>query len=194
MRSHENEDAFLSIPDQGLFALADGVGSGESSAVAANMLMDCLCEQLSGTDITQDKILDAIDAANFAMAWVSGDWVHCHYVGDSRIYGYRQGRLIQLSEDHVAISSVSGAREKHKITRAVGIQDQVNVDSKSFSWADSDRLLLTSDGVSDKVNEADILELIESPDLLTAIDRIRGLIQLSVERGGRDDKTAVYIF
>ncbi|HBC57625.1 MAG TPA: hypothetical protein DCZ03_10720 [Gammaproteobacteria bacterium] len=212
MRSHENEDAFLSMPDQGLFALADGVGSGESSAVAANMLMDCLCEQLSGTDITQDKILHAIDAANFAifrlaqqpghvgmattlaMAWVSGDWVHCHYVGDSRIYGYRQGRLVQLSEDHVAISSVSGAREKHKITRAVGIQDQVNVDSKSFSWTDSDRLLLTSDGVSDKVNEADILELIESPDLLTAIDRIRGLIQLSVERGGRDDKTAVYIF
>ncbi len=211
MRSSENEDAFLSMPNQGVFALADGVGGGESSAVAANMLMECLCDQLSAVDITHEKILAAIHAANFgiyrlaqepgytgmastlAMAWVSGNWVHCHYVGDSRIYGYRQGRLIQLSEDHVAISSDCNKRARHKITRAVGIQDQVCVDSKSFSWTDADKLLLMSDGVSDQVNEEDMQDIIESPGL-TAIDRIRRLIELSNERGGRDDKTAVYVF
>jgi CRP-like cAMP-binding protein len=122
------------------------------------------------------------------------------HVGDSRVYLYRNGRAHQLTEDHTIIQEqlkrglitreqVPTAENKNVITRAVGIQPSVAVDTLVTDLLAGDLFVLCSDGLHGYLDDAELPALFAQereklPDLL---------VDLALQRGGKDNVTAVCV-
>lgn len=128
--------------------------------------------------------------------------IHIAHVGDSRAYLLRGGELSQLTEDHTLVGRmVKEGRlkpeeaERHPqrsiITRALGVDDHVEVDVLSVPIEEGDTVLMCSDGLSSML-DADAIRavLVENEDPQTAVD---GLIDRANEAGGEDNITAVVL-
>lgn len=132
---------------------------------------------------------------------VGGRGVMAH-VGDSRLYLLRKGTLHQLSDDHSYVAEMvrkgimsPDAAEKspygNVITRAIGIQSTVQVDTLVFDILPDDTYLICSDGLSGYVEDrAELGDLLDESDLNTLGQR---LINIANERGGKDNITAVLL-
>ncbi len=135
------------------------------------------------------------------MLVVGGKGIMAH-VGDSRLYMVRAGQIHQLSEDHSYTSEMvkrgKMTREQARtspyanvITRAVGIQKNVQVDTLVFDIIPGDTFLLCSDGLhgyyDDPNDLADALANAETDKIPDA------LIATANERGGKDNITAVIL-
>ncbi|MCP4499346.1 MAG: Stp1/IreP family PP2C-type Ser/Thr phosphatase [Deltaproteobacteria bacterium] len=124
------------------------------------------------------------------------------HVGDSRLYMVRVGQIHQLSEDHSYCTEMikrgKMTREQARnspyanvITRAVGIQESVEVDTLLFDIISGDTFLICSDGLSGYTEDPnELAELLSEKDT----DSIpQTLIDLANERGGKDNVTAVIV-
>jgi PPM family protein phosphatase len=120
------------------------------------------------------------------------------HVGDSRVYLYRKGRAHQLTEDHTIVqeqlkrglisrADVATAENRNVITRAVGIQSSVPVDTLVTDILPGDFYLLCSDGLHGYLHEDELPALFgQERDKLVDL-----LVDLALQRGGRDNITAV---
>lgn len=124
------------------------------------------------------------------------------HVGDTRLYMLRQGKLHQLSEDHTYVNemvrrgmaSLEQARKgpyANVITRAVGIQANVRVDTLLFDILADDTFLLCSDGLSKHVEGNDELSRMLGNDHAESIPQ--QLIEIANARGGTDNITALLL-
>ncbi len=122
-------------------------------------------------------------------------------MGDSRCYLLRESRIYQVSEDHSLVNeqlkagAISPDEAKHSrfkniITRSVGFEQQVQVDLMGVELEEGDILLLCCDGLSNLVEDDEILRVIQDSPLEDAPAK---LIQLANDRGGDDNITAVVI-
>jgi serine/threonine protein phosphatase PrpC len=133
-------------------------------------------------------------------AMVRDDEVALGHVGDSRAYVLRDGRLKRLTKDHSLVEELrrqgrltEEQAEEHPqrsiITRALGPEPQVNVDTMTFPARDGDVFLLCSDGLTTMVSDEEIEEiLVSSKNLRGAVNR---LVDAANQGGGRDNITAV---
>jgi serine/threonine protein phosphatase PrpC len=131
-----------------------------------------------------------------------GDMVHVANVGDSRGYLLRQGELSQVTVDHSLVQElVDDGRlspedaERHPqrsvITRALGIDREVEFDLFTYKLQVGDRLLLCSDGLSDVVEPARIRKvLLRVPSAQRAA---RELVTVANEQGGPDNITVIVV-
>ncbi len=122
-------------------------------------------------------------------------------VGDSRGYFIREGEIRQITEDHSLVSEqvragilsandAKGHRLKNIITRSVGYQEEVDPDVKIHELQAGDKILMCSDGLSNLVEDREILELVSNASLKNACE---SLIGLANERGGDDNITVVIV-
>jgi serine/threonine protein phosphatase PrpC len=128
------------------------------------------------------------------------DGIYIAHVGDSRVYRVRDGKMIQLTEDHsllndykkmkkLSAEEIESFPHKNVIVRALGMKDTVKVDTRFEQPAAGDIVLLCSDGLAGPVSDAQILDIVvKSPDIQTAAHR---LIDAANEHGGPDNITAV---
>jgi protein phosphatase len=133
---------------------------------------------------------------------VSGKAAEILHVGDSRAYLVRDGDIQQLTEDHtVAQDWVRRGRftaeeadrlpQRSILTRALGVDDDVEVDHLSVDLHDRDRFLLCSDGLSNMLSDDSIREVVATvPTAQEAADR---LVSAANEAGGDDNITVVVI-
>jgi serine/threonine protein phosphatase PrpC/CRP-like cAMP-binding protein len=123
------------------------------------------------------------------------------HVGDSRTYRTRAGKLEQLTEDHSLYNAMlkSGAkldgeealgRLKNAVTRAVGVQSAVEVDTYEVELQAGDRFLLCSDGLTGYLDGDELRDVMREPDNDALVEN---LIAIANERGGRDNITAVIV-
>jgi protein phosphatase len=122
------------------------------------------------------------------------------HVGDSRVYRIRDGGIVPLTEDHSLLNDYKklkkltdeeahNFREKHVIVRALGTDDDVQVDTRFETARAGDVWLLCSDGLCDAVTDQRILQIVQNAtDLQTAV---RGLVEAANEYGGPDNITCV---
>jgi len=122
------------------------------------------------------------------------------HVGDSRAYVLRGGQLKRLTKDHSLVEELrrqgrltEEEAEEHPqrsiITRALGPEPNVNVDTMTFPARDGDVYLLCSDGLTTMVSDDEIRQiLVESRSLRNAVSR---LVEAANRGGGRDNITAV---
>lgn len=118
-----NEDAFLALPERGLWVVADGMGGHQNGALASRMIVERLAELPGGSDLdrrvkelrqalhdlnrrlgkeltlTADKP-DPVIGSTVVALLVEGDRAVCVWAGDSRCYLWRSGNLYQMSRDH----------------------------------------------------------------------------------------------
>ncbi|HEX9507703.1 MAG TPA: Stp1/IreP family PP2C-type Ser/Thr phosphatase, partial [Myxococcales bacterium] len=123
------------------------------------------------------------------------------HVGDSRIYLLRAGKCHRLTEDHTLVAAqvkagtltkeqAAASQFRNVITRAVGIQESVQVDTLTLDLLPEDSFLLCSDGLHGYLEE-DELEQIVSDHPSSELPQT--LVALANQRGGRDNITALVV-
>jgi PPM family protein phosphatase len=123
----------------------------------------------------------------------------CAHVGDSRLYRYSDGKLEQLSRDHSLVqelvdegmlSTEEAAQSSHKnvITRALGLEEKVAADVLQTPVHAGELYLLCSDGLSDKIPDAELVGLLQGDDL---DDMVRKLVAEANRRGGEDNISVI---
>lgn len=122
-------------------------------------------------------------------------WFCCVWAGDSRIYRLRDGRFEQMTHDHSEVQSlvdyglisVEEARQHpsaNVITRAVGAEDVLHLDTVEGPIEPGDAFLLCSDGLTKVVDDREIGAALCS---LSPSDAVRQLIQMTLDRGAPDN-------
>lgn len=130
---------------------------------------------------------------------VYGSIAYVAHVGDSRAYLIREGKIHQLTEDHslvqeqVAAGLITPEQAKvsvmrNIITRSIGFERDVKVDTGAVPLRKGDRYLLCSDGLTGHVEDHEICDIVINTERRTAS---RTLIELANERGGEDNSTVV---
>ena len=216
-RRRHNEDVFVLEPP--LFAIADGMGGANAGEVAARLAAAALQETEEGRSGEQ-AVVTLIQEANrrvyeratedaaasgmgttMTVALLEDGQVRIGHVGDSRAYLIRDGELAQLTDDHSLVGELvrSGKlapedAESHPqrsvITRALGTDPDVDVDTITVETRSGDVFLLCSDGLYSMVGNERILELVERyrGDLDAAA---KALISAANKGGGEDNITVV---
>ncbi len=130
---------------------------------------------------------------------VGGGSAFVVHVGDSRGYLLRGGQLRQLTEDHSMVNELirTGAmtpeeartsRYRNVITRAVGLYPTAKTDTLAIELIDGDRIMLCSDGLSDLVEPAVVLQLLSKENIAVAVD---DCIDAALRAGGKDNVTVI---
>ncbi|WP_051531807.1 PP2C family protein-serine/threonine phosphatase [Sphingomonas sp. URHD0057] len=123
----------------------------------------------------------------------------CFWAGDSRAYRIRSGQIRRLSRDHSLVQDLVDAgmlkaedAEKHEsanvITRAVGVSEDLQMDSSTGDADSGDIFLLASDGLTRLVDDYEILEELTSAPMDKAADK---LVELVLARGAPDNVSIV---
>jgi protein phosphatase len=124
------------------------------------------------------------------------------HVGDSRAYRLRGGRLSQITRDHsllqeqidaglITPEQAAFATHKNLVTRAVGVEDTVLLETHLHEVVPGDVYLLCSDGLSDMLDDAGIAQLLKSHELLA--DAGRALVDAANDAGGKDNISVVLV-
>jgi serine/threonine protein phosphatase PrpC len=136
------------------------------------------------------------------MLLVVGEKAVLAHVGDSRMYLLRAGKLHQLTNDHtltneliqtgrITPGSPDARRFNHVLTRCIGNQEFVDVETLLFDLLPDDRFLLCSDGQSNYfTDDAEVVRILASEDLRSIPGR---LIDLANGRGGNDNITSIVL-
>lgn len=130
---------------------------------------------------------------------VHHDEAYVAEVGDSRAYLLRSGRLRQITKDQSFVQLLVDAGaitpeqakvsdRKNVILQGMGLQEDVQVSIGRVRLRRGDRLLICCDGLSNLVHDAELRDLLQTPDLATACNR---MVDLANERGGDDNITAI---
>ncbi|MDD3449814.1 MAG: protein phosphatase 2C domain-containing protein [Gammaproteobacteria bacterium] len=216
-----NEDACLSLPERGLWVVADGMGGHDAGDLASRWVVETL-----GALPAPHNLGDQVEAARerlravnrrlreeagrrgksvigttvAALVAFEGHGVYL-WAGDSRVYRFRRGRLRRLSRDHSQVEELVAEgllapeeAESHPaanvITRAVGGEENLEVDAEIVELAPRDLFLLCSDGLYKELSETDIAGILaRTPSPRAA----RQLVDTALERGARDNVTALVV-
>ena len=122
------------------------------------------------------------------------------HVGDSRAYRLRQGRLARLTRDHsllqeqidagvITQQEASVSTMKNLVTRAVGVEDTVLLETHVHALAAGDRLLMCSDGLSDMLDDDGIAQVLQQHESLEQCTR--ALIEAANDAGGKDNISVI---
>ncbi len=219
LQRRANEDSMLARAP--LFVVADGMGGAQAGEVASRLAVETFGEDARDFSDPERALsthalaanariheLSHTDAAHAGMGttlsavYVGEHDVTIAHVGDSRVYCLREGQLLRLTDDHSLVDELirqgrltPQEAEEHPqrsiITRALGPEPHVEVDTRSFKAAPGDLYLLCSDGLTSMVGEQRMAQLmIEHPRLR---DAGRALIEEANRQGGRDNITVVLL-
>jgi PPM family protein phosphatase len=124
------------------------------------------------------------------------------HIGDSRCYRLRAGRLMQITHDHsllqeqidaglITVEQAAFSANKNLVTRAVGVEDTVLLETHLHEVLPGDLYLLCSDGLSDMLDDETIAQVLQSCDLLP--EGADALIAAANDAGGKDNISVVLV-
>ena len=207
--------------DETLFAVADGIGGFEAGEVASSIAVRVLEDLEPGTPFEAaiqeaNRQILAVSRGDEKLSGMGTTVVAARFggtqqrpvaeiahVGDSRAYLLRGEDLRPLTEDHSLVAELVRSGDltrdqaaehpqKNLITRALGAEEEVDVDTTVLPVEAGDRILLCSDGLSDMVPEARISEILaDSPD--DPETPARRLLSAALDAGGTDNVTVVVV-
>lgn len=213
-----NEDFYFTDGERGLSIVADGMGGHAAGEVASKITVETIAGQIrpitslwpfGRRERERKQILQAIRMANdrvrsaasvdpalagmgttVVVLWIRGKHAHVAHVGDSRIYRFRRGGLVQLTRDHSWPSEDGSMR--NVLTRAIGAEQAVEVDYRLVETLPGDVFVLCSDGLTRTVPDAVIIETLrETKGGEQATHR---LIELAKAKGAPDNVTVVLAY
>jgi PPM family protein phosphatase len=213
----ENEDNAYARPP--VFVVADGMGGAQAGEVASKIAIETFERDLPEAGSPEERLGDCVREANrriyevsraehehagmgttLTAAYLDDSDLSIAHVGDSRAYLFRAGELSMLTRDHSLVAelvergklTVEQAAEhpqRSVITRALGPDPKVQVDTWTYPVRAGDVLLLCSDGLTSMLGDAQIARVLDSaPSLQRAAEE---LIAQANDAGGRDNITVV---
>jgi PPM family protein phosphatase len=212
-----NEDSLVVNPP--LFAVADGMGGAKAGEVASAVAVEAVEGATESAEPPEAQLANIVRDANrriyelavadesrrgmgttLTLAKVHGDEVSLAHVGDSRAYRLRGGELEQLTRDHSLVAELerSGqitpeAAEHHPqrsiITRALGPEPDVEVDTYTLAGREGDLFLICSDGLTSMISDDEVgLILRSAASLDEAADE---LVRAANQSGDKDNITVI---
>jgi serine/threonine protein phosphatase PrpC len=215
----DNEDsAFVRAP---VFVVADGMGGAQAGEVASRIAIEAFERGLPDTGTPEARLADRVREANrqiyersleerdragmgttITAAYLDDVRLAIAHVGDSRAYLFRKGSLTRLTQDHSLVEELvkqgklteaeaAEHPQRSIITRALGPEPEVEVDTSTVEVEPDDLLLLCSDGLTTMVAEERVAEILADQEPL---DRVaQKLIDEANRAGGRDNITVVLL-
>ncbi len=227
LKRSNNEDAcFVLLPDK-VYVVADGVGGGNSGEIAsrtavneiANYVVEHPISQMTNKYAIVNYLQRCLDAANEKIYKMANTYeensgmattvaiVYAAYgrafianVGDSRVYLYRGGELVQLTEDHTYVNTLVKAgilsleqaaldERKNVITKALGADSTVEPDFFQVEIMKSDIFIICTDGLYDEVESEEIIQVLS--DNKSMSDVCTELVSRANINGGHDNITII---
>ncbi|MBB6227459.1 PP2C family protein-serine/threonine phosphatase [Polymorphobacter multimanifer] len=214
-----NEDSAVGREDVALWMVADGMGGHAHGDWASQTLAAQFgALVLPAADGNHSAILSALHAGNAAiidaasqagsdmgttavLLHLQGADLLCVWVGDSRAYRFRQGRLVQISRDHSVVqemvdrgmieaSEAESHPMAHVLSRAVGTEAELRAEVVQDQAQPGDLYLLCTDGLTKVVADADIIPLLRQPNVTLVAER---LVAETLARGAPDNVTVIVI-
>lgn len=212
-----NEDSYLVRSP--LFVVADGMGGAQAGEVASKIAADSFKAPLDEALSPEQRLARVVQEANreihqksvsdqefqgmgttLTALLLSGKELTIAHVGDSRAYRLRDGELTRLTLDHSLVGEMvrrgaltEAEAEVHPqrsiLTRALGPEKEVEVDTLSHSVRDGDAYLICSDGLTGMVDDPTIAERLGSGAPMGEV--VDYLIRAANEGGGVDNITVV---
>ena len=225
LRRELNEDTYYGDGELGLWLVADGMGGHEYGEVASALAREAIVREVrAGASLPQairtadEHIIRAsrrrgdalpmgttVVAARIPQAAASMTRFEVAWVGDSRVYLWRDGQLAQLSQDHsyvqeligrgaISIEQARSHPHRNVVTQALGVTDpqQLNVETMSGEFGVGMQLLLCSDGLTEEVPDARIAAILARQDC-SAQETVDELVSAALDDGGSDNVTAIVI-
>ena len=220
LRRELNEDTYYGDSELGLWLVADGMGGHEYGEVASALARETIVREIrQGTALSQairvadEEIIRASRKRNDALPMgttvvavrVNGNRFEVAWVGDSRVYLWREGQLAQLSQDHSYVQelisqgaiSVEQARShphRNVVTQALGVTDpaHLNVATTSGELRPGMQLLLCSDGLTEEVDDRGIARTLAFEDA-SAQECVDTLVAAALDGGGRDNISVILV-
>lgn len=204
-----NQDAYLERGESGLWAVADGLGGHSDGELASRMVCDALADlpPAASLDDAIKEVRARMQAVNehlllaaartlrgdrsgstVVVLVIRGRRAAILWAGDSRVYRWRGGQLLQLTRDHSP--GADGRWNSNAVTRAVGGQSAIELDVLTEPVRPGDRFLLCSDGLTRAVPEDRIGVHMEIADPRAAVD---ALIRTTLAAGAPDNVTALIV-
>jgi serine/threonine protein phosphatase PrpC len=217
LQRRANEDSLLVRSP--LFVVADGMGGAQAGEVASRVAVETFRGGLDDSEDPQRSLAAHVLQANsrinelshtniehagmgttITAVYVGEQEVSIAHVGDSRAYCLRAGELLRLTDDHSLVDELirqgkltPEEAEEHPqrsiITRALGPEATVEVDTRSFRARPEDVYLICSDGLTTMVGEADLTQILLDRSRLR--DAGEALIAAANAAGGKDNITVV---
>ena len=220
LRRELNEDTYYGDSELGLWLVADGMGGHEYGEVASALAREAIVREIRGGSPLADAIRIA-DAeiircskrrgdslpmgTTVVAAKVQGNRFEVAWVGDSRVYLWRDGALTQISQDHSyvqeliaqgAITADQARSHPHRnvVTQALGVTDpaQLNVETLTGELRPGMQLLLCSDGLTEEVDDRSIARVLAHQEC-SAQECVDGLVAAALDGGGSDNVTVVLV-
>lgn len=195
-----------------------GHNGGEvASAIAVETISQIFC---SSSEELPGRLVLALEKANSAilnsaqqdpalhgmgttatLAALEDGIVYVAHIGDSSLYIVQDGKIRKVTRDHtLAQQLLMEGRLKpedmrsnpynHILTRALGVEENVNIDRYQEKLQPGDLILLCSDGLSDKVNEGEMQEVLQEDS--SSLERAaQGLLDKALKYGGSDNITII---
>ncbi len=205
LRRQLNEDTYYGDGELGLWLVADGMG-GHACGEVATPLPQAI-------RIADEEIIRASRRRNDSLpmgttvvaARVQGHRFEVAWVGDSRAYLWRDGKLAQLSQDHSYVQeliaqgslTVEQARahpHRNVVTQALGVTDpaHLNVATMTGELRPGMQLLLCSDGLTEEVDDRSLAQTLAQADC-SAQECVDTLVAAALDGGGSDNITALLV-
>ncbi|MCL2592343.1 MAG: Stp1/IreP family PP2C-type Ser/Thr phosphatase [Defluviitaleaceae bacterium] len=135
----------------------------------------------------------------FTACSIYNNKLYVSHIGDSRLYVINDDGITQITHDHSYVAEILKSGEitkeeakvhprRNALTRAIGISSEVEVDGFLYSLKKGDKVLICSDGLTDMIDENEILQIVENKSLE---DGLKELIYIANKNGGMDNITAI---
>ncbi|MEC1514127.1 protein-serine/threonine phosphatase PrpC [Bacillus subtilis] len=135
-------------------------------------------------------------------ALFTGKTVSVAHIGDSRCYLLQDDDFVQVTEDHSLVNELVRTGEisredaehhprKNVLTKALGTDQLVSIDTRSFDIEPGDKLLLCSDGLTNKVEGTELKDILQSDS--APQEKVNLLVDKANQNGGEDNITAVLL-
>lgn len=219
LQRRANEDSLLARAP--LFVVADGMGGAQAGEVASRLAIESFQPGLPDGVEPESALAELAQAANarihelshsnaeqagmgttLTALYVAEQEVAIAHVGDSRAYCLRDGELLRLTDDHSLVDELMRQGrltpeeavehpQRSVITRALGPEGVVEVDTRTFRARAGDVYLLCSDGLTTMLSEPEIAAILRQHERLR--DAGEALIAAANAAGGRDNITVVLV-
>ncbi len=215
----ENEDSFSSLPQSGVWLVADGMGGHANGRMASQMIARAVSDVDTPDDLEAAcaSVAEAVHRANgqiYARSLELGKQMGSTMVslivrgrefavlwsGDSRAYLYRDDHFIQLTRDHTQVEAMmergllteQEAQDhpmKHVLARAVGVQENLEIDAIRDAIEPRDIFVLCSDGLHGVLSDDEIAAILRE----RRMEAGDALLEACLGRGAPDNVTITLV-
>jgi protein phosphatase len=208
-----NEDSVGWDTARGVWLVADGMGGHAKGEVASRVVKDTILDRVAHGMPLRESVLDAhravVEAAESSASMgstvvamkVGADSCDVVWVGDSRAYLWRKGKIRRVSRDHSLLEMLLASKQaseaearvhpkRHVVLQTLGmgepVPDEVSVHLRSRDW-----FLLCSDGLTDELTDDELAERLESS--ASPKEAADTLLAAALNKGARDNVSVLVV-